>query len=60
MGAELGADAVKAGMTSTIVGFVAILVFMVLAYGLLFGGISVIASGQRRADHRRHSGPRRR
>lgn len=43
VGAELGADAVKAGMTSTIVGFVAILVFMVLAYGLLFGGISVIA-----------------
>ena len=43
VGAELGADAVKAGATSTIVGFVAILVFMVLAYGLLFGGISVIA-----------------
>lgn len=43
VGAELGADAVSAGMTSTIVGFVAILVFMVLAYGLLFGGFSVIA-----------------
>ncbi len=43
VGAELGADAVKAGMTSTIVGFVAILVFMVLAYGFLFGGISVAA-----------------
>jgi preprotein translocase subunit SecD len=43
VGAELGADAVKAGMTSTIVGFVAILVFMVLAYGFLFGGISVVA-----------------
>jgi preprotein translocase subunit SecD len=43
VGAELGADAVKAGMTSTIVGFVTILLFMVLAYGLLFGGISVIA-----------------
>jgi preprotein translocase subunit SecD len=43
VGAELGADAVNAGMTSTIVGFVGILVFMVLAYGFLFGGISVIA-----------------
>lgn len=43
VGAELGADAVEAGKTSTIVGFVSILVFMVLAYGLLFGGISVIA-----------------
>ena len=43
VGAELGADAVKAGMTSTIVGFSAILIFMVLSYGLLFGGISVIA-----------------
>jgi len=43
VGAELGADAVKAGMTSTIVGFVSILLFMILAYGLLFGGFSVIA-----------------
>ncbi len=43
VGAELGADAVKAGMTSTIVGFSAILIFMLLSYGLLFGGISVIA-----------------
>lgn len=43
VGAELGADAVSAGATSTIVGFVTILVFMLLAYGLLFGGISVAA-----------------
>jgi preprotein translocase subunit SecD len=43
VGAELGADAVEAGRTSTIVGFTAILVFMLLSYGLLFGGISVIA-----------------
>ncbi len=41
--AELGADAVKAGLISTVVGFVAILIFMILAYGFLFGGISVIA-----------------
>jgi preprotein translocase subunit SecD len=43
VGAELGADAVQAGKVSTAIGFVTILVFMVLAYGLLFGGISVIA-----------------
>ncbi len=43
VGAELGADAVKSGTTSTIIGFIAILVFMMLAYGLLFGGISVVA-----------------
>ncbi len=43
VGAELGADAVKAGLTSTIVGFAAIVIFMVLAYGMLFGGISVLA-----------------
>ncbi|MBX3480719.1 MAG: protein translocase subunit SecD [Caulobacter sp.] len=43
VGAELGADAVKAGQISTLVGFVSILVFMFLAYGVLFGGISIIA-----------------
>ena len=43
VGAELGADAVRAGQISTAVGFVAILVFMLLAYGFLFGGISVVA-----------------
>src|SRR5690606_27011975 len=43
VGAELGADAVEAGKISTTIGFVAIRIFMVLAYGFLFGGISVIA-----------------
>lgn len=43
VGAELGADAIEAGKISTMVGFAAILVFMLLAYGLLFGGISIIA-----------------
>jgi preprotein translocase subunit SecD len=43
VGAELGADAVRAGQISTLVGFVSILVFMFLAYGGLFGGISIIA-----------------
>jgi preprotein translocase subunit SecD len=43
VGAELGADAVKAGQISTGVGFVAILVFMLLSYGFLFGGIAVAA-----------------
>ncbi|WP_421729313.1 protein translocase subunit SecD [Brevundimonas sp.] len=40
--AELGADAVAAGALSTAVGFAIIVVFMILAYGFLFGGISVI------------------
>ncbi|MBX9574167.1 MAG: protein translocase subunit SecD [Caulobacteraceae bacterium] len=40
--AELGADAVEAGMISTAVGFMIIVLFMFLAYGFLFGGISVI------------------
>ena len=40
--AELGADAVAAGKLSTMIGFAIIVVFMFLAYGLLFGGISVI------------------
>ena len=40
--AELGADAVKAGALSTALGFALIVVFMILSYGLLFGGISVL------------------
>ncbi len=40
--AELGADAVKAGAISTIIGFVLIIVIMILFYGILFGGISVL------------------
>ncbi|WP_374569946.1 protein translocase subunit SecD [Phenylobacterium sp.] len=43
VGAELGADAVRAGQLSTGVGFVSILLFMLLSYGFLFGGISVVA-----------------
>lgn len=40
--AELGADAVQAGAISTLIGFIIIVLFMILAYGFLFGGISVI------------------
>jgi len=40
--AELGKDAVDRGMQATALGFVVIVVFMFLAYGFLFGGISVI------------------
>ena len=43
VGAELGSDSVRAGEISAAVGFVVILVFIVLAYGLLFGGIAVAA-----------------
>ena len=45
VGAELGADAVKAGATSAVVGLVATMIFMLLIYGFLFGGISLIALG---------------
>jgi protein-export membrane protein SecD len=40
--AELGADAVAAGALSTAIGFAIIVLFMILAYGLLFGGVSVL------------------
>ncbi|HZW14707.1 MAG TPA: protein translocase subunit SecD [Brevundimonas sp.] len=40
--AELGADAVAAGALSTAIGAVIIVVFMLLSYGFLFGGISII------------------
>lgn len=43
VGAELGADAITAGKISAYVAFGSVLVFMLLAYGLLFGGISIIA-----------------
>lgn len=41
--AGLGQDAIEAGQTSTAIAGVLVLIFMVLAYGLLFGGISVVA-----------------
>ena len=41
--ASLGADAVRAGQLATLIAFIGVLVFMLLSYGLLFGGISVIA-----------------
>ncbi len=43
VGAELGADAVHAGTLSAVVGLVATMIFMLLIYGALFGGISLIA-----------------
>ena len=45
VGAELGADAVRAGTISAVVGLAAVMVFMLLIYGGLFGGISLIALG---------------
>ena len=42
VGAELGADAVKAGAVSAIVGLALTVVFMLAIYGGLFGGISLI------------------
>ncbi len=43
VGAELGQDSVQRGELSAVVGFAVIVVFIVLAYGLLFGGIAVVA-----------------
>ena len=43
VGAGLGADAVEAGMKATIIGFLLVVGFMVIAYGFVFGGISVLA-----------------
>ncbi|MDZ4776307.1 MAG: protein translocase subunit SecD [Alphaproteobacteria bacterium] len=43
VGPGLGQDAIEAGQVSTMIAGVLVLVFMILAYGLLFGGISVIA-----------------
>jgi protein-export membrane protein SecD len=43
VGPGLGQDAIEAGQLSTMIAGVLVLVFMILAYGLLFGGIAVIA-----------------
>ncbi len=43
VGAELGADAINSGKISAYVAFGSVLIFMLFAYGMLFGGISIIA-----------------
>ncbi|MGZ3279428.1 MAG: protein translocase subunit SecD [Caulobacteraceae bacterium] len=43
VGAELGADSVARGELSAVVGFLVIVAFIVLAYGLLFGGVAFVA-----------------
>ncbi|MDX2233448.1 MAG: protein translocase subunit SecD [Hyphomonadaceae bacterium] len=43
VGPGLGQDAIEAGQISTMIAGVLVLIFMVLAYGFLFGGISVAA-----------------
>jgi preprotein translocase subunit SecD len=42
VGAELGADAVRAGTISAVVGLAGVVVFMLGIYGFLFGGVSLI------------------
>jgi preprotein translocase subunit SecD len=42
VGAELGADAVRAGTISAVVGIGATVIFMIAIYGFLFGGISIL------------------
>ena len=41
--AELGADSVQKGALATMIALVSVLIFVLLAYGFLFGGVSVIA-----------------
>jgi preprotein translocase subunit SecD len=41
--AELGADSIRAGAISGIVGLAAVVIFMIAMYGWLFGGVSIIA-----------------
>ncbi|MBN8648476.1 MAG: protein translocase subunit SecD [Caulobacterales bacterium] len=43
VGAELGQDAVNAGAKAGIIALVAVVIFMLLAYGFTFGGFSIIA-----------------
>lgn len=43
VGAELGKDAVNAGAKAGIIALVAVVIFMFLAYGFVFGGFSIIA-----------------
>ncbi len=40
--AELGADSIRAGTIAGIVGLTGVVIFMILMYGWLFGGISII------------------
>ena len=42
VGAELGADAVRAGAISGLVGLAGVIVFMIGMYGWLFGGVSIL------------------
>ena len=42
VGAELGADAVRAGAISGIIGLIGVIIFMIGMYGWLFGGISIL------------------
>jgi len=42
VGAELGADSVRAGALAGILAIVLIGAFMVLAYGLVFGGVAIV------------------
>ena len=42
VGAELGADSVRAGALAGVIAIILIAAFMILAYGFVFGGISVL------------------
>jgi protein-export membrane protein SecD len=42
VGASLGADSIQAGKTAMVIGFIAVMVFMIACYGL-FGAFAVVA-----------------
>jgi preprotein translocase subunit SecD len=43
VGADLGADAIRSGTTAALIGTVLVVIFMLFAYGPLFGGFASIA-----------------
>ncbi|MBC6411637.1 MAG: protein translocase subunit SecD, partial [Hyphomonadaceae bacterium] len=43
VGAELGADAIRAGKIASIIGLVGVAIFMLMSYGLRFGAIANMA-----------------
>jgi preprotein translocase subunit SecD len=43
VGPELGRDSINAGATAGVIAMLLIVVFMILAYGFIFGGIAILA-----------------
>ena len=53
VGPDLGADSIEAGKWAGVIGLVAVMIFMALYYGPIFGlAADIASSGQSGADHR--------